>query len=129
MLSPTVANTKTAWTEFSHVGETGNVLNGDSLPHQYKYLGLWIGGSGRADSADVNLLIDLAYGAAASEVPFLENYYYQLARYTYHTADGHILWMPWNRPAGDRISIRIQARAIYSPGDSDEAQFLLYGLR
>lgn len=129
MLSPTVANTKTAWTEFSFSGETGNVLNGDSLPHQYKYLGLKVGGSGRADSADINMLVDLAYGPAASEVPFLENYYFQLARYTYHNADAHVLWMPWDRPAGDRISIRMQVRQIFSPGDSDEAQFFLYGLR
>lgn len=123
------ANTKSAWTEISQTSHSGNILQGDSLPYRYKYLG-W-----RCDLADFgttaespNFLVDLAYGASGSEVAFIENHPMKIKSYS-STAVPHndIRWIPWNRPAGDRISARIQCDNI-TVGER-ELQFWLYGLR
>lgn len=127
-ITPTVANTKTAWVEMSHADNTGNILNGASLSYQYKYLGLQYKMQGRADLDQFSYLVDVAYGPAASETVVVEDYAQHIFRYQYTSNHGPIIWFPWNRPAGDRISIRMQIDKIIA-GDSDSLQFYLYGLR
>ena len=128
---PTANNTKSPWTEISILtpnSVTDNVLQGDSLPFQYKFLGLNLKIWAVSSASTPNLVIDLAHGAAGSEVIFLQDYYSTWKKAGFNSASmfRQTFWIPWDRPAGDRISVRWQAADISLIG---QMEAILAGLR
>lgn len=133
-LTPTVdpggtTNTKGPYTELSITGGVNsgnNVLNGDQLDHQYGYLGFLIGDNRNPASRSRAMLYDLAHGAAASETNVLTEL---CASGDSQETGGPIgvVWIPWDRPAGDRIAARMQSST--SDATDRVGSVLMFGLR
>ncbi len=123
---PATANTKSAWTEASRLEHSGNILQGNSLPYQYKYLGFGFWSAPSASGTDQwKGIVDVARGSVGAEVPLIENLAIRAAPGNSLINMPHIIWVPWNRPAGDRISWRMQ----FSTTTAKRVNLFLYGLR
>lgn len=123
---PGTANTKSAWVEASQLAYGGNLLQGNALPHVYKYLGLSFVNFRTTLSTDTWWSVaDVAHGAAGAEVAFIENMPIRVAPFNAEINGPGIHWIPWNRPAGDRISFRLQ----YSTTTAKPTGLFLFGLR
>lgn len=123
------ANTKGSYTELSFTGGTyrgNNILNGDSLGQAYDYLGFHLHLCGNSTKNTYNWLVDIAYGAASSETVFVSDVYVSTTNRE-SFSHNNILWVPWGRASGDRISVRAQC----SGTDSTDRliQVTMYGLR
>lgn len=118
------ANTKGSYTEISE--DAGNVLNGDSVAHDYAYFGFLVNSQFNGAVTGNNCLIDIAKGAASSEVHILEDYYLN-ANSSEVVSTGGVVWTPGSVSMGDRISARLQCD-ITDATDRLKG-FLLAGLR
>lgn len=116
-----VANTKTAWTEIT-TGQAGddaqNYMDGASLNHVYDFIALCATASPSA-YGNSSWVIDLATGSAGQEEVFLENLLLSGNSYDYGYLN--LLWLPWGKPAGTRVSIRFQT---HQTNATDSARFL-----
>lgn len=122
------ANTLGSYTELSHTGggnDANNILNGDSLGQTYEYLG-FLFSDNKQNQTEQDRLWTLAHGAASSEVDFITELYDRL-----HNAEtnmlNHVIWIPWGRSSGDRISARMQC-SITDAADR-LGQVWIFGLR
>lgn len=123
---PATINTKSAWTEASRLEYSGNILQGNALPYQYKFLGLQFWAIPTSSATDNWLsVVDVARGAVGEEVLLVENMHIRAAPTSSIINFLPILWLPWNRPAGDRISWRIQ----HNKTTAKRMSLFLYGLR
>ncbi len=105
-----VANTKSAWTELSLPTETANLMNGDLLTSTFAVLGFTIMAQGSSDTVPNDCLIDFAYGPSGSEIIFIADFHRHMRAYGGVVYDPSTpIMIPWNRPPGDRISIRAQS--------------------
>lgn len=120
--SGATADTKGPWVELSQ-DPSKNVIDGASLPHNYEHLGVCFIGPSNPDNAYV--LVDIAVGAAGSEVVIAENLSLIDA-----TVSGSgpgwptIQWIAKSLAAGQRVSARTQASTGGKP-----IELLLAGLR
>lgn len=126
-----VPNTWSPWVEMrisSYPGDRNNVIDGSSLLHQYKYLGVSLGCSASAYTDGATRETEVAYGPAGGEVSVVH-----LKDLTnggddmYWGGESGIAWFPWDQPAGTRVSIR-HRESTGSPSDRNVEPFL-YGLR
>lgn len=123
---PATINTKSAWTEASRLDYSGNILQGNALPYQYKYLGFQFWTMPTSLGTDNWLsVVDVARGAVGEEVLLIENMHIRAAPANSNINFVPILWIPWNRPPGDRISWRIQ----HNKTTAKRMSLFLYGLR
>lgn len=118
------ANTAGSYTELSNA-DSNNVISGSSLPHQYKYLGFAFGDDEQNQTAH-DRLWTVAHGAAASEVDFITNLYDSVSALETNILNG-VLWIPWDRASGDRISAKMQC-SIIDAADRIGSVYL-FGLR
>lgn len=119
------SNTKSAYTEVSFTGGTNNgnnILNGDSLS-AYEYIGFKFK-YGSTQNAAADFMVDIARGAASSEVLIAENFYTR-GGFGGPSASS-IMWVPWGRASGDRISARIQSNV--TSASSRYLQMIMYGI-
>lgn len=105
------ANTKGSYSELSFTGgsNANNVLNGDSLANSLDYIGLMLSDNFGVAQTSQYRLIDVAYGAAASETIILPDAWSRVGSSEQSTAIGSPLWVPWGRASGDRMSARGQS--------------------
>lgn len=104
------SHTKGAWTELSQASIYANSISGDSLPHDYTYLGFIVSSLSNEILFD-GFIFDIAVGPPGSEVIVVENYALR------HTSSNNgtpqapsIIWFPASTiPVGSRISVRFQA--------------------
>ena len=125
-----VANTSGPWTEISFTGGTNrsnNVMNGNSLPNTYEYLGLQPFHAGNAVMANFFSRYDAARGAASSEVAFVEDRAYRLSSSEVLDAAGTVDWYRGPFSSGTRISIRTICQG--GTQNSRVTNFVLYGVR
>lgn len=104
-------NTKGSYTEASQLGTNGsnNVINGDDIDQVYDYFGMLLFDNGTSVQTEQNRLIDVAYGAAASEVIYMADRQSRVSSIE-HTSSGVLpTLVPWGRAIGDRISFRGQS--------------------
>ena len=98
------------WTELTQPTYTDNVLDGSSIPYQYKWLGLSFRAAGGTVSK--SYAWELAYGSAGSETKVIEGSGLWKQSYVSEFAYSQITWIKWDRPAGDRISVRTRCDDI-----------------
>lgn len=123
---PATINEKSAWTEASRLEYSGNILQGGALPYQYKFLGFQFWTMPTSLGTDNWLsVVDVARGAVGEEVLIVENMHIRAAPSSAIINFVPILWVPWNRPPGDRISWRIQ----HNKTTAKRMSLFLYGLR
>lgn len=122
-------NTLGSYIELSHVGggnDANNILNGNSLGYQYAYLGFLFNGDAVAAQENQDRLWHIARGAAASEVDEVAELYDRIESDETSLLN-HVIWIPWNRASGDRLSARMQC-SINTAG-SRLGQVYVFGLR
>ena len=114
LTAPTVVDTFGAWKEISHVATTAsvsnNILNGDSLAHQYSFLMPMLHFVDTASNTNVDFVFQIAVGDTGAEVVVSEWTAF------FNTNDPqNNLWgitaLPiiWGHPAGSRVSVRYRA--------------------
>lgn len=105
---PATAHVKSDWQEITAAGTNNRVINGGVTMADYAWLGLVVRINASLSGLDtMSIVMDLAHGLAGSEVPFIEGMYIR-ARTSFVFGQPTIFWIPWGRPAGDRISVRLQ---------------------
>lgn len=122
------ANTKAAWAEINPAGNNyaNNVLRGDDLDYQYSHVGFSFRKSSTWTGGNPNWTIDVAYGASGSETLILEDHPIA-ANSASDVVQAGIIWVPWGRAAGDRISMR--AACSVTDSTARVLDVVLYGLR
>lgn len=106
---PTVAHQMSAWREITAPG-TNNTPDGASMPHIYKMLGfVFSNGTTTSGLDNDELILDLAHGAAGNEIVFAEGIY-ATSVVNWMFSFSSAIWIPWGRPAGERVSVRVQRR-------------------
>jgi hypothetical protein len=121
------ADTKGAYAEINPGGGnySNNVLRGESIGQTYSHLGFQFRKSGTFTQS-ATWTIDVAYGASGSEVLILSDL--QIAgNAAVNAVQAGIIWVPWGRSAGDRISMR--AACTSTDATSRVLDVVLYGLR
>ena len=128
--APASDHTFGAWTEMSQAGvyaTPNNVLNGDSLSFQYDMLGVVMSGNYFASTnVDLNFIVEMGYGSAGNETVFSRHFISLGNANTTSQLINSSFWMPWGRPAGDRISMRYQTNNVSINGG---LRAFLMGLR
>lgn len=103
------ANTKPAsMTELSFPARTGNVLNGDSLSYSYAWIGFMFSDNAQFQT-DQRRFWDVGYGAAGSETLIIEDLPQFVSAVETAGFSRQPIWMPWGRPAGERIAVNMQS--------------------
>lgn len=130
---PTSNNAKSAWTELSILSgnsATGNAMQGNSIAHVYKYIGVLLFMDYVADTALYNLSFDIGYGPVGAEVVLVEGIHAKHQPSAPRMSPLALpMWIPWNRPAGDRIAIRLQTDNITKLPVGIDFQAVMVGLR
>ncbi|NIZ63514.1 hypothetical protein DL239_21390 [Sedimentitalea sp. CY04] len=116
----TVDDTPTPWTELTIVGgqsTPNNLMQGSGLLHDYAELGFMFTNVYNNPTSTVSRRIELAYGSPGSEVAFAELDWRLPTNQNDGQPDASPTWVPWGRPAGDRISARYKTtEAVNDPG-------------
>jgi len=111
---PATAHTKTAWQEIINLGANNVVTGAAGTTHVYQMMGLILSHSLSASALDANAFVfDFATGPAGSEEVFLEGLHSEAINSSDYSSPS-ITWVPWGRPAGDRLAVRVQARTLAS---------------
>lgn len=130
---PAANNTKSAWTELSFLSgnaATSNAIQGSALPHHYKYIGFALRILRVGTSVNLNFSYDIGYGPAGSETILIEGIHsLQNIAAPRQNPFASPLWLPWDRPAGDRIAIRLQTDNIALLPSGVGVTAVLLGLR
>lgn len=123
------ANTKGSYTEISVSGTNAanNVIQGDSLGQSYDWLGMRFGENWNNAQTVQNRLWDVAHGAASSETIFAADFWDRLDALERVALGTEIVWVPWGRASGDRISARMQCDI--TDANDRIGSLCLFGLR
>ena len=122
------ANTLGSYTEISHLGggnDANNILNGNSLGSQYKYIGFAFSDDSQ-NQLNQDRLWTVAHGAAASEVDFITALHDVVVGSETNKLKS-VVWIPWDRALGDRLSAKMQSSDIGAA--TRLGQVAIYGLR
>ena len=102
-------NNWSPWTEISQPTYTDNVLDGSSIPYQYKWLGVCFIPRLTDNAGNRSYNLEVAIGAPGSEITILSDIGIFKQGYTSVELYGAPIWIKWDRPPGDRISARIRS--------------------
>jgi hypothetical protein len=121
-------NVKGAWAEINPGGAnySANVLRGESIGQTYSHLGFCFRKAATWTGNNPRWRVDVAYGASGSETLILEDHPLT-ANSTSDAMQAGIVWVPWGRAPGDRISMR--AECDVSDAAARTLDVILYGLR
>jgi len=121
------SNTKGAYAEISFTSHTNNVLNGDSLANTYDWFGYSMNANHNTVMSGNSGFMDVATGAAASEVIFAKDIY---AAYTIlEISPFHVPLITHTGVAtsGTRVSARMESNSTNDP--DRKRGVLLFGAR
>lgn len=121
-----LANTRSAWTEISHAG-SGYGLSGDSTDDVYAYLGFVVDYAYAGNSVPQQFIVDISVGASGAEDANIIVDGFLVSNLAWGTPHPGVLWIPWGRPAGDRISARVQSDSV--DPDRNTVDVLMLGLK
>lgn len=120
------ANSKGSWTELSNAN-TNNVIQGDSLGQSYGYLGLLFHDNANPAQTTQTRLWDVALGASGSETLIAENFHDIVMNTERGALGSAVMWVPWGRASGDRISARLQSTDTNA--NDRKGSLFLFGVR
>lgn len=126
------ANTLGSWTEASITtthSAANNKINGDSLDHDYRYLGALFNSNFNTANQDQDRLWTWGYGASGSETEIATSIYQFATGSEQHSTDRQIFWA--NTEGRDNTSERHAFRLQSSITDATDriGGTLLFGLR